>query len=387
MITKLKMMKRTIITVMASLAMMSTAIARNTNGHIPSKGVAIFSANDSSHIMTQENQTKSNTVMEENLNLTQEWDKTFPKSDKVNHSKVTFTNRYGITLAADLYIPKDATGKLPAIAVCGPFGAVKEQAGGLYAQTMAERGFLTLAFDPSYTGESGGMPRYTVSPDINTEDFSAAVDFLATDERVDPERIGIIGICGWGGLAITAAAADPRIKATVASTMYDMSRVNANGYFDAADSAEARNKLRKTLAAQRTEDYRNGTPKPAGGVPDVLPADAPQFLKDYYDYYKTPRGYHKRSLNSNQGRNATEAIPFINFPLMYRANEIENAVLIIHGEKAHSRYFSEDAYKLLKGDNKELMIIPGASHTDLYDRLDVIPFDKMEAFFRKHLDL
>ncbi|CDA95669.1 uncharacterized protein BN487_01581 [Prevotella sp. CAG:1320] len=338
--------------------------------------------------------------MKENLNLTQEWDKTFPKSDKVNHSKVTFTNRYGITLAADLYIPKDATGKLPAIAVCGPFGAVKEQAGGLYAQTMAERGFLTLAFDPSYTGESGGMPRYTVSPDINTEDFSAAVDFLATDERVDPERIGIIGICGWGGLAITAAAAhprikdtvtaaaaDPRIKATVASTMYDMSRVNANGYFDAADSAEARNKLRKTLAAQRTEDYRNGTPKPAGGVPDVLPADAPQFLKDYYDYYKTPRGYHKRSLNSNQGRNATEAIPFINFPLMYRANEIENAVLIIHGEKAHSRYFSEDAYKLLKGDNKELMIIPGASHTDLYDRLDVIPLDKMEAFFRKHLDL
>lgn len=332
-----------------------------------------------------ENNNPINDKNMENLNLTAEWDKTFPKSDKVEHSKVTFMNRYGITLAADLYIPKDAEGKLPAIAVCGPFGAVKEQAAGLYAQTMAERGFLTLAFDPSYTGESGGEPRYVVSPDINTEDFSAAVDFLATNDKVDSERIGVIGICGWGGLAINAAAADPRIKATVASTMYDMSRVNANGYFDANDSAEARNALRKTLAAQRTEDFRNGTPKPGGGVPDELPADAPQFMKDYYAYYKTPRGYHPRSLNSNQGRNATEAIPFINFPLMSRAGEIENAVLVIHGEKAHSRYFSEDAFKKLRGDNKELMIIPGAVHTDLYDNLDVIPFDRMEGFFRTNL--
>lgn len=326
-----------------------------------------------------------NNINMETLNLTKEWDKTFPQSDKVNHSKVTFCNRYGITLAADMYVPKNATGKLPAIAVCGPFGAVKEQAAGLYAQIMAERGFLTIAFDPSYTGESGGTPRYVVSPDINTEDFSAAVDFLATSDKVDSEKIGIIGICGWGGLAVNAAAADPRIKATVASTMYDMSRVSANGYFDAADNAEARNVLRKTLAAQRTEDFRNGFPKPGGGVPDQLPADAPQFFKDYHAYYKTPRGYHKRSLNSNQGRNATEAIPFINFPLMSRAGEIENAVLIIHGEKAHSRYFGEDAYKKLKGDNKELMIIPGANHTDLYDNLAVIPFDKIEGFFNEYL--
>lgn len=328
---------------------------------------------------------QSNRNMEK-LKLTKEWDKTFPKSDKVNHSKVTFVNRYGITLAADLYVPKTTAGdKLPAIAVCGPFGAVKEQASGLYAQTLAERGFLTIAFDPSFTGESGGKPRYVVSPDINTEDFSAAIDFLATNEKVDSERIGIIGICGWGGLAINAAAADPRIKATVASTMYDMSRVNANGYFDADDSAEARNALRKKLAAQRTEDFRNGFPKPGGGVPDELPADAPQFFKDYHAYYKTPRGYHERSLNSNQGRNATEAIPFINFPLMSRADEIETAVLIIHGEKAHSRYFSEDAFKKLKGDNKELMIIPGAVHTDLYDRTDIIPFGKIERFFQEHL--
>ena len=321
----------------------------------------------------------------EKLELTTVWDKTFPKSEKVDHSKVTFVNRYGITLAADMYTPKNASGKLPAIAVCGPFGAVKEQAAGLYAQTMAERGFLTLAFDPSYTGESGGQPRYVVSPDINTEDFSAAVDFLATSDKVDAERIGIIGICGWGGSPSNPAAADPRIKATVASTMYDMSRVNANGYFDADDSAEARNALRKSLAAQRTEDYRNGFQKPGGGVPDVLPADAPQFLKDYYDYYKTKRGYHERSLNSNQGRNATTPIPFINFPLMSRADEIENAVLIIHGEKAHSRYFGEDAFKKLTGDNKELMIIPGASHTDLYDNLALIPFDRLEAFFKENL--
>ena len=267
----------------------------------------------------------------EKLTLTKEWDKTFPKSDKVHHNKVTFVNRYGITLAADMYKPKGAAGKLPAIAVCGPFGAVKEQAAGLYAQEMAERGFLTIAFDPSFTGESGGAPRYMTSPDINTKDFSAAVDYLVTNPDVHPERVGIIGICGWGGIAVNAAAADPRIKATLASTMYDMSRVNANGYFDTADSAEARNELREKLAAQRTEDYRNGTPKPGGGVPDVLPADAPEFLRDYYDYYKTKRGYHPRSLNSNGGRNATSPIPWINFPLMSRASEIENAVMILHG--------------------------------------------------------
>ena len=320
-----------------------------------------------------------------NLNLTAEWDKTFPKSNKVNHSKVTFTNRYGITLAADMYVPKNANGKLPAIAVCGPFGAVKEQAAGLYAQTMAERGFLTVAFDPSYTGESGGEPRYVVSPDINTEDFSAAVDFLATNDLVDAERIGIIGICGWGGLAINAAAADPRIKATVASTMYDMSRVNANGYFDADNSVEARNVLRKKLAIQRTEDFRNGFPKPGGGVPDELPDDAPQFFKDYHAYYKTPRGYHKRSLNSNNGWNLTSSLSFLNMPILTYSDEIDNAVLIIHGENAHSRYFSEDAFKKLKGNNKELFIVPNAVHTDLYDNLQKIPFDKIEVFFKQYL--
>lgn len=326
----------------------------------------------------------------EGLKLTTEWDKTFPKSDKVNHSKVTFPNRYGITLAADLYVPKDAKGAMPAIAVCGPFGAVKEQSAGLYAQQMAERGFITIAFDPSFTGESGGQPRYMTSPDINTEDFSAAVDFLVTNDVVNPEAVGIIGICGWGGIAINAAAADPRIKATVASTMYDMSRVSANGYFDSADSAEARNEARNAMAAQRTEDFRNGTPKPGGGVPDVLPEDASKFLKDYYDYYKTERGYHPRSLNSNAGRNVTSEIPWINFPLMSRAGEIENAVMIIHGEKAHSFYFGSDAYKKLtvtpgKENNKLFMVIPGANHTDLYDQLDIIPFDAMTVFFKEYL--
>ena len=303
----------------------------------------------------------------------------------MEHTRITFHNRYGITLAADLYKPPNTQGRLAAIAVSGPYGAVKEQVSGRYAQTLAERGFLTIAFDPSYYGESGGTPRYLTSPEISTEDFSAAVDYLTSRADVDPERIGILGICGWGGFALNAAANDPRIKATVTSTMYDMSRVNANGYFDADDRAEARNVLRKKLAAQRTEDFRNGFPKPGGGVPDELPADAPQFFKDYHAYYKTPRGYHSRSLNSNQGRNATEAIPFINFPLMSRADEIENAVLVIHGEKAHSRYFGEDAFKKLKGDNKELMIIPGASHTDLYDNLQAIPFDKIEAFFYNNL--
>ena len=333
-------------------------------------------------------QTSTNQVKEKNmekLELVKEWDKVFPQSNKVVHEKVTFRNRYGITLVADMYIPKNVEGKLAAIAVSGPFGAVKEQSSGLYAQTLAERGFLTIAFDPSYTGESGGQPRYVASPDINTEDFSAAVDFLSTRDDVDPERIGILGICGWGGMALNAAAMDTRIKATVTSTMYDMSRVNANGYFDAMD-ADQRYELRRQLNAQRTLDAKNGTYELAGGVVDPLPDDAPQFVKDYYAYYKTPRGYHKRSLNSNNGWNKTSSLSFINMPLLAYSDEIRNAVLMIHGEKAHSRYFSEDAFKKLKGDNKELLIIPGASHVDLYDnQANVIPFDKIESFFREYL--
>lgn len=323
--------------------------------------------------------------MNENPNLTREWDKVFPQSDKVNHSKVTFRNRYGITLAADIYIPKDAAGPLPAIAVSGPFGAVKEQASGLYAQTLAERGFLTIAFDPSYTGESGGEPRYVASPDINTEDFSAAVDFLSTRDDVDPARIGILGICGFGGFAINAAAIDTRIKATVASTMYDISRCTANGYFDSMD-ADARYELRRQLNAQRTEDAKNGTRALAGGVVDPLPDDAPQFVKDYHAYYKTPRGYHPRSLNSNNGWNKTSSLSFINMPILSYSDEIRSAVLLVHGEKAHSRYFSEDAFKKLKGGNKELLIVPGASHVDLYDNLTAIPFDRIEQFFREYLN-
>ena len=333
-------------------------------------------------------QTSTNQVKEKNmekLELVKEWDKVFPQSNKVVHEKVTFRNRYGITLVADMYIPKNAGGKLAAIAVSGPFGAVKEQSSGLYAQTLAERGFLTIAFDPSYTGESGGQPRYVASPDINTEDFSATVDFLSTRDDVDPERIGILGICGWGGMALNAAAMDTRIKATVTSTMYDMSRVNANGYFDAMD-ADQRYELRRQLNAQRTLDAKNGTYELAGGVVDPLPDDAPQFVKDYYAYYKTPRGYHKRSLNSNNGWNKTSSLSFINMPLLAYSDEIRGAVLMIHGEKAHSRYFSEDAFKKLKGDNKELLIIPGASHVDLYDnQANVIPFDKIESFFREYL--
>ena len=323
--------------------------------------------------------------MEEKLNMTMEWDKTFPKSDKVEHSKLSFHNRYGISLAADLYKPKGVEGRLPALAVCGPFGAVKEQCSGLYAQTMAERGFLTLAFDPSFTGESGGSPRYVASPDINTEDFQAAVDFLSVHEGADPERIGIIGICGWGGMALNAAAIDTRIKATVASTMYDMSRVNAKGYFDSEDSPEQRHAKRLALNAQRTEDYKSGSYKRAGGVADPLPEDAPFFVKDYYDYYKTPRGYHSRSLNSNEGWNVTSSLSFLNMPILQYSSEIESAVLLIHGDKAHSCYFSRDAFEKLKGDNKELMLIPGAVHTDLYDRRDIIPFGKIEAFFRRYL--
>lgn len=322
--------------------------------------------------------------MEKELNLTREWDKVFPQSDKVSHSKVTFHNRYGITLAADLYVPKNTEGRLPAIAVSGPFGAVKEQSSGLYAQALAEMGFLAIAFDPSFTGESGGEPRYVASPDINTEDFCAAVDYLLLRDDVDAERVGILGICGWGGMALNAAAIDTRIKATVTVTMYDMSRVNANGYFDSMD-ADARYELRRQLNAQRTEDYKNGSYALAGGVPDQLPDDAPWFVKDYYAYYKTPRGYHKRSLNSNGGWNKTSALSFINMPLLAYSDEIRSAVLMIHGEKAHSRYFSEDAFKKLKGDNKELLIIPGASHVDLYDNLEVIPFERIRDFFQSSL--
>ena len=331
-------------------------------------------------------------IRKEELNLVTEWDKTFAKSEKVDHSKVTFVNRYGITLAADLYVPKAANGKLPAIAVSGPFGAVKEQCSGLYAQTMAERGFLTIAFDPSFTGESGGNVRYMASPDINTEDFMAAVDFLSLHEKVDPERIGILGICGWGGLAINTAALDTRIKATVASTMYDMTRVNAKGYFDSEDSEEARYQMRKTLCAQRLEDLKAGEYKLAGGVVDPLPEDAPFFVKDYYDYYKTDRGYHVRSLNSNGGWNVTGCESFMNQPILQYSSEIRSAVLLIHGEKAHSCYFSKDAYAAMTADsqyteNKELMIIPDAVHTDLYDGggKDAIPFDKIEGFYREYL--
>ena len=320
------------------------------------------------------------------LPLTQEWDKTFPKSELVNHSKVTFHNRYGIELAADMYVPKNSVGKLPAIAVSGPFGAVNAQSSGLYAQHMAERGFVTVAFDPSFTGESGGEPRRMASPDINTEDFLAAVDFLSTCDLVDPERIGIIGICGFGGMAVNAAALDPRIKATVASTMYDMSKVNVEGYFASEDTPGQRMEKRKALAAQRTKDYASGTYERAGGVIDPLPEDAPWFVKDYHAYYKTSRGYHKRSGNSNDGWNVIGCQSFLNQPLLAWAGEIENPVLLIHGEKAHSRYFSEYAFGLMTGTNKELMIIPGASHVDLYDDVaGVIPYDKMEEFFKTNL--
>ena len=331
-------------------------------------------------------------IRKEELKLVTEWDKTFPKSEKVSHSKVTFMNRYGITLAADLYVPENAEGRLPAIAVSGPFGAVKEQCSGLYAQTLAERGFLTVAFDPSFTGESGGNVRYMASPDINTEDFMAAVDFLSLNEKVDPERIGILGICGWGGMALNTAALDTRIKATVASTMYDMTRVNANGYFDADDNEEARYHQRKSLCAQRLEDLKAGEYKRAGGVVDPLPEDAPFFVKDYYDYYKTDRGYHARSLNSNEGWNVIGCESFMNQPILRYSNEIRSAVLLIHGENAHSCYFSRDAYAAMiknskYADNKELMIIPGAVHTDLYDGggKDAIPFGKLQAFFSEYL--
>ena len=331
-------------------------------------------------------------IRKEELKLVTEWDKTFPKSEKVDHSKVTFVNRYGITLAADLYVPKDAEGKLPAIAVCGPFGAVKEQCSGLYAQTMAERGFLTLAFDPSFTGESGGNVRYMASPDINTEDFMAAVDFLSLHELVDPERIGIIGICGWGGMALNTAALDTRIKATVASTMYDMTRVNAKGYFDSEDSEEQRYEKKKAMCAQRLEDLKNGEYQLGGGVVDPLPEDAPFFVADYYDYYKTDRGYHERSLNSNGGWNVIGCESFINQPILQYSKEIRSAVMVLHGDKAHSFYFGKEAYENMiadskYADNKQLLVIPGAVHTDLYDGggRDAIPFEEMERFFTEYL--
>lgn len=337
----------------------------------------------SSFSVSAQNQNPDNMMKTADLVLTQEWDKTFPKSEKVDHSEITFVNRYGVTLAADLYKPKGATGKLPAIAVSGPFGAVKEQSSGLYAQELAENGFLTIAFDPSFTGESGGEPRYVASPDINTEDFSAAVDYLLCRDDVDADKVGIVGICGWGGIAIQSAINDPRIKATVASTMYDMTRVNANGYFDSENTAEQRNAKRAAMTAQRTEDYRYGSYKLGGGVVDPLPDDAPQFVKDYYDYYKTPRGYHKRSLNSNGGWNVTSNLPFLNFKFFEYADELENPVMIVHGDKAHSFYFGKDTFDKLKGDNKEFVVIPGANHTDLYDRKDIIPFKRIVEFFNK----
>lgn len=347
--------------------------------------IALVSCQNATQNPDEQEEINSKTMT--TLNLTQEWDKTFPKSDKVDHKKVTFRNHYGIELAADMYTPKNYEGKLAAIAVSGPFGAVKEQSSGLYAQQMAERGFLTIAFDPSFTGESGGEPRRTASPDINTEDFCAAVDFLSNLSNVDPERIGIIGICGWGGIGLNAAAADPRIKATVASTMYNMSRVTAKGYFDQQDNEESRYQMRLATAKQRTEDFRTGEYPRMGGVVDPLPDDAPQFVKDYHAYYKTPRGYHERSGNSTDGWNISGGMALLNMPLMTYISEIRSAVLIIHGEKAHSRYFGEDAFKELKGDNKELMIIPGANHCDLYDGGDnnYIPFDKLEQFFNENL--
>lgn len=324
-------------------------------------------------------------MQESILNLEEKWDKVFPKSEKVNHQKVTFKNRFGITLVADMYTPKQYEGKLAAIAVCGPFGAVKEQSSGLYAQVLAENGFLTVAFDPSFTGESQGENRFMASPDINTEDFQAAVDFLSVQDNVDSEKIGIVGICGWGGIALNAASIDTRVKATVALTMYDMSRVNANGYFDQNDNTEDRKALRQMLNEQRTRDFKNGSYELAGGVVDPLPDVAPYYVKDYYDYYKTSRGYHKRSLNSNGGWAKIGCISFVNQPMLNYSDEIESAVLIVHGEKAHSLYFSQDAFKKLRGDNKELLVIPGAVHTDLYDRVDIIPFDEIIAFLRKYL--
>ena len=321
-----------------------------------------------------------------NMLEAKKWDKTFPQSDKVNVKKITFHNRFGIELTGDLYIPRNIkrVEKLPAIAISGPFGAVKEQASGLYAQTLAERGFITLAFDPSYTGESKGSPRHVASPDINTEDFSAAVDFLSIHKNIDPNQIGILGICGFGGFALNAAAMDSRIKATVTATMYDMTRVSANGYFDSMD-ANARYALREKLNEQRSKDFQAGTYAPQPGLPDKLTGQEPKFVQDYWDYYKTPRGFHKRSINSNGNWNMTSSLSLMNLPILAYTPEIRSAVLVIHGEKAHSRYFSEDAFKKLRGDNKELLIVPDVSHVDLYDNLQKIPFDKIVSFYQENL--
>lgn len=374
--TKKKLWKK-----MAAMAVLGTAFV--LGGHAMAAEAAanpVAAANETKTVVEQKGAEK--------LHLTNEWDKTFPESKEVNHRKVTFHNRYGIELAADLYEPKNAKkGSLAAIAVSGPFGAVKEQASGLYAQELAKRGFLTIAFDPSFTGESGGVNgvRNVASPDINTEDFSAAVDFLSTESDVNPDRIGILGICGFGGMALNAAAIDTRIKATVTSTMYDMTRVTANGYFDTDDNPDARYALRQALNAQRTADYKAGTYQRAGGVVDPVPEDAPFFVKDYHDYYKTPRGYHPRSLNSNDGWNVTSPLSLLNAKLLAYADEIRSAVLVIHGDQAHSCYFSRDAFTRLQGDNKELLLIPGAVHTDLYDRMDIIPFGRIEAFYHQYL--
>lgn len=388
-------MKLHCITLATLLLLCRPALADNTVAAAPAPPPAEPAANTTAALATTSRTNTANTTNTPNtpntmttsqtdtIVNTADWDKTFPADPRVEHSKISFRTRFGNTLIADLYRPKDARSPLPAIAVSGPFGAVKEQCSGLYAQTMAARGYLCIAFDPSFTGESSGEPRNVASPDINTEDFSAAVDYLSTHPDVDPERIAIIGICGWGGMAINAAAVDTRIKATIASTMYDMCRVTARGYFDADDSPEARRRMREQLSAQRTRDYRNGSPLRAGGVVDPLPKDAPAFVRDYYDYYKTPRGYHPRSLNSNAGWNSTSAISLLNGTLLAYADEIRSAVLIIHGEKAHSRYFGEDAFRKLKGDNKKLIIVPGAVHTDLYDRL--IPFDSIDSFLKQHM--
>ena len=326
-------------------------------------------------------------MTEEQINLTTEWDKTFLKSEHVDHKKVTFHNRYGITLAADFYRPCAAAAPFAALAICGPFGAVKEQCAGLYAQTLAERGFLTIAFDPSYTGESGGEPRRVASPDINTEDFMAAVDYLCCRDDVDADRVGIIGICGWGGLALNAAALDTRVKATAAVTMYDMSRIAAKGYFDENDSTAERMAQRRAYADQRIKDYRSGNYDRAGGVVDPLSEDAPWFVKDYFDYYKTPRGYHPRSGNSNDGWNVTGTMSFLNQPILAYADEIESAVMVLHGDAAHSCYMGKDAFAQLRGDNKELVLVPGATHTDLYDGggRGAIPWDTIQRFFEKYL--
>ena len=378
-----------IVSVSALAVIMALAVSFSSCSTVPSES----KSDDTSQISAvsqQENKEENIMLIKKELTLTQEWDKTFPKSDKVDHQKVTFVNRYGITLAADMYIPKNAEGKLPAIAVSGPFGAVKEQCSGLYAQTMAERGFLTIAFDPSFTGESGGNVRYMASPDINTEDFMAAVDFLSLNEKVDSDRIGIIGICGWGGMALNTAALDTRVKATVVSTMYDMTRVNANGYFDEEDSEEARYQKKVAMNAQRLEDLKNGEYTRAGGcMPLPVPEEVPFYVKDYSDYYKG-RAYHERSLNSNDGWNTIGCESFMNQPILQYSNEIRSAVLIMHGEKAHSLYFGQDAYNnMIKDsaytDNKELLIIPNAVHTDLYDNLDLIPFDKLQSFFEEYL--